>query len=104
MAISVDGRDKSVTLVKRLNLQIPLLSDPQMKVIKAYGVAMEGRDIAVPSVFIVDRKKQILYRYIGESMTDRPDSDDLLARVRALQTPASQKITPARQKNIPASK
>ncbi len=70
-----------MALVTRLALKMPLLADPGMKVIRAYGVAMKGREIAVPSVFIVGQDRQVLYRHVGESMTDRPEADELLERV-----------------------
>lgn len=78
----MDNREQSTALVKRLELKIPLLADAGMKVIRAYGVAMEGRDIAVPSVFIVGQDRQVLYRHVGKSMMDRPEVEDLLKRVR----------------------
>lgn len=80
VGISVDSAEKSTALTRRMKLRLPLLSDPSMKVISAYGVAMEGRDIAVPAVFIVGKGHKILYRYIGESMSDRPDPDELVSR------------------------
>ena len=52
-----------------------------------YGVAMEGRDIAVPAVFIVDRKGAIRFKYVGESMTDRPSIDDLVREAQKANLP-----------------
>ena len=59
-------------------LTLPLLSDPEMKIISAYGVAMDGEDIAVPATFIIDQERRIRWKYVGENMTDRPDSRGLL--------------------------
>lgn len=81
VGISVDSPEESKKLVKRLSLRFPLLSDPKMKVISVYGVAMEGRDIAVPSVFVVDRSGRIRYRHVGESITDRPEAEAVLEQV-----------------------
>ena len=57
---------------------VPLLSDPDLAVAKAYGVAMQGRDIAVPATFIVAPDRSIAYRYVGESMNDRPSTAHVL--------------------------
>lgn len=45
---------------------------------------MDGEDIAVPSVFIVGTDGHIRFRYIGESVTDRPSPADLLAEVEKI--------------------
>jgi peroxiredoxin len=80
-AISVDERAESAELAERLLISFPLLSDPALKVALAYGVAMEGRDIAIPSIFIVTSDRRIRYKYVGESPADRPSTNKLLAEV-----------------------
>ena len=62
--------DKSIT--------VPLLSDPELSVTSAYGVAMEGKDIAVPATFIIAGDKTVYWRYIGENMADRPTEEEML--------------------------
>jgi peroxiredoxin len=52
-------------------------------VASAYGVAMKGRDIAVPSVFVVKRDRTIAWEKIGENVGDRPSADDIVAQVTA---------------------
>jgi len=49
-----------------------------LAVIQAYGVAMEGKDIAVPATFVIDTDKSILWKYVGENMTDRPPEEEIL--------------------------
>lgn len=83
MAISADPPEDSAALIKDKGISIPLLSDPGLKTISAYGVAMEGRDIAVPSVFIITKSKKIHWKYIGEDMADRPDEQKLLDVAKA---------------------
>ena len=78
VAISVDSAEDSTALAARLNITIPLLSDPDLAVIKAYGVAMEGNDIAVPSTFIVGSDRVVRWRHVGETQFDRPDSQQVL--------------------------
>ncbi len=83
VAISVDAADESAKLAQELGLQFPLLSDMDLHVITAYGVAMDGRDIAVPATFIVRKDRSVAWKRVGEEMTDRPSPADILAQVRA---------------------
>ncbi len=46
-----------------------------------YGVAMQGRDIAIPAVFVVLPRGTVFWKYVGESMSDRPGTDEILAIV-----------------------
>lgn len=80
--ISVDSVEDSRALADRLGTRIPLLSDPDMTVIGAWGVAMEGRDIAVPATFVVDRERRIRWRRVGETQIDRPAIAETLDQAR----------------------
>ena len=60
-------------------LTFPVASDPGLRAIRAYGVAHDGREIAVPTVFVLDRDGRTLYRKVAESITDRPDLEEVLA-------------------------
>ena len=77
-AISADTMADSKAFIEDKGITVPLLADPEMTVIKAWGVAMEGEDIAVPSTFVVSREKTIVWKYIGENMTDRPSEAEVL--------------------------
>ena len=85
VAISADGSEESAAYVAEEGIRIPLLSDPKLAVISAYGVAMDGGDIAVPAVFIIRPDRTIAWRYVGETMADRPNSAGLLERARRAQ-------------------
>jgi peroxiredoxin len=80
VAISTDSITDSQDLAARLQLSFALLSDPDLVAASAYGVAMVGRDIAVPATFVIEADRTISYRYVGEDMTDRPRLDAVLAR------------------------
>src|SRR5262245_26045668 len=77
-AISVDEREESVTFAKQLGARYPLLLDEGLRVSSAYGVAMQGRDIPVPAVFVVLPGGKIVWRKVGESIADRPSSAEIL--------------------------
>jgi peroxiredoxin len=82
VAISVDPAADSTKLAADLGLHYPLLSDADLRAASAYGVAMRGRDIAVPSVFVVRRDRTIAWKKVGEDMTDRPSASEVLDQVR----------------------
>lgn len=77
-AISVDSQEDSAELSKSLELPFPLLEDKDLKVALQFGVAMEGRDIAVPSVFVVLPNGSIFWKQVGESIADRPTNAQIL--------------------------
>ncbi len=84
VAISVDEPADSVSLAGKLGISFPLLSDPGLKTTLAFGVAMDGEEIAVPATFIVTKDKRIVFVKVGESVTDRPSVSDLLEQIDAL--------------------
>ncbi len=72
MAVSADESEASARYKKRAGLTYPLLSDPELEAVAAWGVAMDGADIAVPTVYIIDREGQITWRRQSETQFDRP--------------------------------
>ncbi|MFT3771403.1 MAG: redoxin domain-containing protein [Minicystis sp.] len=76
-AISVDEREDSVTFARQIGAKYPLLLDDGLRVSMAYGVAMQGRDIPVPAVFVVLPNGTIFWRKVGESVSDRPSIAEL---------------------------
>ena len=85
VAISADTAAESSRFAAEAKLPFPLLADPGLKVAVAYGVAMAGREIAVPSVFLIRRDGQIDTVKIGENMADRLSGPELLQRARECQ-------------------
>jgi peroxiredoxin len=59
-----------------------VLSDPDLRVIRRYGVLHQpddnGPGIARPSVFLLDRSRTVRYAYIGVDANDRPKLEALL--------------------------
>jgi peroxiredoxin len=81
VAISVDSQEDSAAFAGKLSIRFPLLADPGLKTALAYGVAMEGEEIAVPAVFVIDKSKRIRFKHVGESVVDRPSVSDILDEV-----------------------
>ena len=67
-------------MVEKLLLPFPLLSDPDGRVIKQWGVWTDGDGgIALPSMFAVRKDGSIAWRYIGHDYADRPTDDEVFA-------------------------
>lgn len=79
MGIVVDGSGVNETLRKRLSLAFPLLSDPDLKAIRVYGVEDVGNDISLPATIVVKQDGSVQWVYVGERASDRPVLDDVLA-------------------------
>ncbi len=78
MAISVDPTEKSRALAADKKLEFPLLSDPDLATIRAYGVADESNGIAWPSEFLVDQDGRIRWRATAQAVSTRPSAADVL--------------------------
>jgi alkyl hydroperoxide reductase subunit AhpC len=63
-------------------IEYPVLADPEHRVVEAYGVYnLLGDRRATPSVFIVDEKGVIIWKYVGEDTLDRPDNEAILEQL-----------------------
>ena len=83
VAISMDSREDTLSLIRELGLSYHVLPDPTGKVVKKYDVYnLLGDGVATPSVFIVSGEKSVNWKYIGESISDRPDNETLLSQIR----------------------
>lgn len=79
VGISTDEAPESRFLRAQLKLEFPLLHDESARVADAYGVRMRIEELAIPSVFVIDRDGAIAWRHIGEYVPDRPTPDAVLA-------------------------
>jgi peroxiredoxin Q/BCP len=81
--ISVDPVENNAAMVEKLLLPFPLLSDPDGRVIKEWGVWSEADGgIAKPSIFAVRKDGSLGWRYVGQDYADRPTDDELFDSVR----------------------
>ena len=80
VGISVDPVANNLAMVDKLLLPFPLLSDPEGRVIKAWGVWTDGDGgVAKPSIFAIRRDGSIAWRYVGQDFADRPTDEELFA-------------------------
>ncbi len=81
--IAVDPVQNNRAMVDKLLLPFPLLSDPDGRVIKEWGVWTDaGGGIARPSIFAVRRDGSIGWAYVGRDFADRPTDDELFNSIR----------------------
>lgn len=81
----VDDPAKNGALAERLGLEFPVLSDPELSTIRAWGVEHEGKDIALPATLVVDRSGKIAWAYVGDNPRDRPVLDTVISVLEALE-------------------
>ena len=81
--ISVDPVANNAAMVEKLLLRFPLLSDPDGRVIKEWGVwSDDDGGIARPAIFAVRSDGSIGWRYVGVDYADRPTDDELFNSLR----------------------
>lgn len=90
VAISVDPPDVSADLCKKAGYTFAFLSDPAAQVIRRYDLlhahgGPEGRDIARPAEFLIDRSGIVRWENFTEDIRVRPKAEEMLAAARAIQ-------------------
>ena len=81
--ISVDGIENNRSMVDKLLLPFPLLSDPEGRVIKQWRVWNDNEGgIAKPAIFAVRTDGSIGWEYVGRDYADRPADDELFNSLR----------------------
>ena len=84
VAICVDSIEKNAGVVTRLNLDFPILSDPDLKATDAFGLRHKdgyppnGTDIARPGIFIIDRDGVVRWRKLAENWRIRVRPETVL--------------------------
>ncbi len=82
IAISVDSPEENARVIEKLRLGFPILSDPKLKVIDAFGLrhvgGMMGQDISRPAVFILDESGKVLWKKLTDSYRIRVRPQELL--------------------------
>jgi peroxiredoxin len=89
VAISVDTPEESRDLATKAGYTFPILSDRNADVIRSYdvlhkGAAENGRDIARPAEFLIDRTGVVRWRNLTEDYRVRATPEQMLAAARSL--------------------
>ena len=88
LGISGDTPFSHAEYQKRHALPFPLLSDVHRKVIQAYGVWDEERNVAYRSTIVVDREGRVRWSQSGDRLMTRTGAEilrvlELIHRLRA---------------------
>jgi peroxiredoxin len=81
----VEGAEKGQSVSDLLDLQYPVLSDRDHRVVDQYGVYnLLGDELATPSVFLIDLEGIIRWEYVGQDTRDRPSNEMILEQLGKL--------------------
>ncbi len=83
--MSIDA--PAVTRDKLEGIDYPLLADPDLAAIDAYGVRHPegmGHDIARPATFLVDRQGRVAWRDLTDNWRVRVRPERVLEQVKAI--------------------
>ena len=95
-AISVDPPDVSRDFAKKIaadgkgEINFPILSDPEHKIIDAYGLhdpAYDGQKfegIPHPAVYVIDKTGKVVWAKIESNYRERPANDEIRTTLNAL--------------------
>ena len=90
VAISVDSQPDANRIQTRLQFPFPVLSDPDARVVSMYaGTESErrqGRRVARPATYVLDRSGEIAWSSVGRDYSDRPLLEEVLDQIRRLPT------------------
>ncbi len=72
LAVSVEPAAKTHEALKSAGIVYPLLADPDLEIIDAYGLrhfdgGMGGGDISRPATFVIDREGRIAWRDLTDN-------------------------------------
>ncbi len=80
----MDPPQNNARMVGKLRLPFPLLSDPRGELIERYGLWDDKDGVAIPSIIVVDRSREVRYLYSGSDFADRPGDDEVFAALKGL--------------------
>ena len=77
IGVSFDSADSHQKFIAKYNLNFPLLADTDGKIADAYGVRMQGRDMARRVSFLIGLDGKLVH------VTDTPSADTHLSEMKA---------------------
>lgn len=87
--MSVEPAEKTREALATAGIDFPLLADPDLETIDAYGVrhrgaGMGGKDISRPATFLIDRQGRIVWRDLTDNYRVRVRPARLLEELAAI--------------------
>ena len=88
-AVVVDPPETNATLARDAELGYPILSDPELRAIDAYGLrdagtGPEGRDISHSATVLIDGEGIVRWTSVTRNFRVRPTPADVLAAIDGL--------------------
>jgi peroxiredoxin len=92
-AVVVDAPATNAELAHQAKLEYPILSDPELGTIDAYGLrhaggGPDGNDISHSASVLVDRAGIVRWTFVTRNVRVRPTPTDVLAALDALPPPS----------------
>ena len=90
VGVSVDSSYSLKAFAQTYNLQFPLLSDFNKKVVRLYGVLQDPwvslgyKGVSKRAVFIIDKKGILRYRWVTDVPSDEPPYGEVMKSARKL--------------------
>lgn len=89
LGITVDPVERNAEVVEQLGLAFPILADTELEAIKAYDLlheagSVEGKDIARPAVFILDRDGRVAFRELTDNWRVRVRPDQVIEELQRI--------------------
>ena len=91
LGISVDDQTGARTAFDKAAMgQFPILSDPNLQAIRAYGLMhqsgrMDGADISIRATLLVDENGNLKWRRASTNTLDTETAEDVLNHIRQAQ-------------------
>lgn len=89
LAVCVDPPATNAGVRAARGLPFVIASDAARDAVRAFGVVHAragpgGRDIALPSMFLIERGGRIVWSHVATRIVDRPDPRDVIEELRRL--------------------
>jgi len=90
VGISVDSSYSLKAFAQTYNLQFPLLSDFNKKIVKLYGVLQDPwvglgyKGVAKRAIMIVDRQRRLRYKWVTDAPTEEPPYAEVVKAAQKL--------------------
>ena len=95
--MAVDAVETNAQLARDAALGFPILSDPDLRTIDAYGVrhvaGKDGEDIALSASVLIDADGVVRWTHVTPNFRVRPLPAEILAAIDALPKPSAAPAT-----------
>jgi peroxiredoxin len=82
--ISIETQKAGAKIARTLDLEFPLLTDLGLIIARTFGITIDGDDIALPTMVIVSKERQIVYKKAARDIVDSPRPEQILTVLQTL--------------------